>query len=206
MAEHPGWPATLSVGPVVLRPPRRRDAKQWSEVRLRNARWLEPWEPSAPSSWAHRNAPAAWRLVYANLNQNGRAGAALPFVVEYGNQLVGQVNVSNVIRGALRGANIGYWVDAAVAGRGITPTAVAMVIDHCFANAGLHRIEIDIRPENAPSLRVVAKLGLRREGYYERFLDIDGAWRDHLAFAVTADETAGTSLLARLATLARPPG
>jgi ribosomal-protein-alanine N-acetyltransferase len=206
MADHPGWPVTLSVGPVVLRPPQRRDAKQWSEVRLRNARWLQPWEPSAPSSWDVRNSPASWRVVHSNLKQNGRAGSALPFVVEYGNRLVGQVNVSNVVRGALRSANIGYWIDAAVAGRGITPTAVAMAIDHCFAHAGLHRIEIDIRPENAASLRVVAKLGLRQEGYYQRYLDIDGGWRDHLAFAVTADETAGTSLLGRLASLATPPG
>ena len=206
MADHPGWPATLSAGPVVLRPPRRRDGKQWSEVRLRNARWLQPWEPSAPSSWSLRNSPASWRAVYSNLNQNGRAGAALPFVIEYGNRLVGQVNVSNLVRGALRSANIGYWIDAAVAGRGITPTAVALVIDHCFAHAGLHRVEIDIRPENAASLRVVAKLGLRQEGYYQRFLDIDGGWRDHLAFAVTADETTGSSMLARLSTLATPPG
>jgi ribosomal-protein-alanine N-acetyltransferase len=89
-----------------------------------------------------------------------------------------------------------------VAGRGITPTAVALVIDHCFAVAGLHRVEIDIRPENGPSLRVVEKLGLRREGYYERFLDIDGGWRDHVAFAVTIEEQSGRSLLSRLDVLA----
>jgi ribosomal-protein-alanine N-acetyltransferase len=206
LVAHPGWPATLSAGPVVLRPPRRRDAKAWSEVRIRNARWLQPWEPTAPSSWALRNSPASWRTVVANLTKNGRSGAALPFVVEYGNRVVGQVNVSNVVHGALRSANIGYWIDSAVAGRGITPTAVAMAIDHCFANAGLHRVEIDIRPENAASLRVVAKLGLRQEGYYHRFLDIDGAWRDHVAFAVTAEETAASPLLSRLPTIAQPPG
>ena len=50
-----------------------------------------------------------------------------------------------------------------------------MVIDHCFTEVGLHRVEINIRPENAASLRVVEKLGLRREGFYERYLDIDGA-------------------------------
>jgi ribosomal-protein-alanine N-acetyltransferase len=133
-------------------------------------------------------------------------GTGLPFVVEYGNRLVGQVNVSNVARGALRSANIGYWVDSAVAGRSVIPTAVALVIDHCFANAGLHRIEIDIRPENEPSLRVVTKLGLRQEGYYARFLDIDGGWRDHVAFAVTVEETAGLGLLGRLQSIARPPG
>ena len=128
----------------------------------------------------------------------------LPFVVTYGGRLVGQVNASNVVHGVLRSCTIGYWVDSRVAGRGITPTAVALVIDHCFGPAGLHRVEIDIRPENAASLRVVEKLGLRREGYYERFLDIDGGWRDHVAFAITVEELAGRSLLSRLAAVPAP--
>ena len=60
---------------------------------------------------------------------------------------------------------------------------------------------------NAASLRVVEKLGLRREGFYERFLDIDGAWRDHVAFAVTVEELDGRSLLSRLPALPSPrPG
>ena len=58
-----------------------------------------------------------------------------------------------------------------------------MVIDHCFCAAGLHRIEIAIRPENTNSLRVVEKLGIREVGYAPRFLHIDGAWRDHRIYA-----------------------
>jgi ribosomal-protein-alanine N-acetyltransferase len=84
------------------------------------------------------------------------------------------------------------------------PTALALVIDHCFRAAGLHRVEIDIRPENVASLRVVEKLGLRREGYYERYLDIDGAWRDHIAFAVTVEELRGTTMLSRVRLPADP--
>ena len=90
------------------------------------------------------------------------------------------MNVSNIVHGVQRSCTVGYWVDGALAGRGIMPTALALVIDHCFTEVGLHRVEIDIRPENTASLRVVEKLGLRREGYYERYLDIDGAWRDHV--------------------------
>ena len=60
---------------------------------------------------------------------------------------------------------------------------------------GRHRVEVDIRPENGPSLRVVEKLGLRREGFYERFLDIDGGWRDHVAFAITVEELGGRSMV-----------
>jgi [ribosomal protein S5]-alanine N-acetyltransferase len=80
-----------------------------------------------------------------------------------------------------------------------------LVIDHCFTGVGLHRVEVDIRPENTASLRVVEKLGLRREGYYERFLDIDGAWRDHVAFAITIEELGGATLLSRLRSLPRMP-
>jgi ribosomal-protein-alanine N-acetyltransferase len=109
------------------------------------------------------------------------------------------------VHGALRSCTVGYWVDGAMAGRGIVPTSLALVIDHCFSAVGLHRVEVDIRPENAASLRVVEKLGLRREGYYERFLDIGGAWRDHVAFAVTVEELAGRTMLSRLQSLPTPP-
>ena len=63
-----------------------------------------------------------------------------------------------------------------------------MVIDHLFFEAGLHRVEIAIRPQNAPSLRVVAKLGLTEIGFAPRYLHIDGDWRDHRIFAVTREE------------------
>ena len=175
-------------------------------MRLRNERWLNRWEPSSPLPWADRHAPTAWASLCSALRKAGRAGTMMPFVITYGGRFAGQVNVSNVVYGVLRSATIGYWLDEELAGRGITPTAVALVIDHCLWTAGLHRIEIDIRPENAASLRVVEKLGLRREGYYERFLDIDNGWRDHVAFAITSEELNGRSLVSRLGAMPAPPG
>jgi [ribosomal protein S5]-alanine N-acetyltransferase len=206
VARHPGWPATLTAGPVQLRAPRLRDGRAWSEVRLRNEQWLAPWEPSAPQPWSERNSPAAWAPLNSALHKAARHGAMLPFVVLYGGRLVGQVNASNVVHGAQRSCTVGYWVDSAVAGRGITPTALALLIDHCFSAVGLHRVEVDIRPENAASLRVVEKLRLRREGFYERYLDINGGWRDHVAFAITVEETAAGTMLSRLPVLPPPPG
>ena len=200
------WPVELNAGPVSLRAPRLRDGAVWSAVRTRNRDWLQQWEPSSPLNWEDRHGRSAWPALCSALRKAGRAGTMYPFVITYGGRVVGQVNASNVVHGVLRSCTIGYWVDSAVAGRGITPTAVALLIDHCFGPAGLHRVEIDIRPENAASLRVVEKLTLRREGYYERFLDIDGAWRDHVAFAVTVEELGGRSMLSRLASVAAPPG
>jgi ribosomal-protein-alanine N-acetyltransferase len=205
MVAHPGWPVQLSAGPVALRAPRLRDGRVWSEVRMRNEMWLVRWEPSSPHSWSERHAMSAWPPLLSALRKAGRSGTMLPFVVTYGGRLVGQMNVSNVVHGVLRSCTVGYWIDKDVAGRGVAPTALALVIDHCLTEVGLHRVEVDIRPENAASLRVVEKLGLRREGYYERFLDIDGAWRDHISFAVTAEELRGATMLARLPRLPVPP-
>jgi len=112
----------------------------------------------------------------------------MPFAVTYEDRLVGQLTVANIVWGSACSATIGYWVDRAVAGRGVMPTAVALVTDHCFRTVGLHRIEINIRPENAASLRVVEKLGFRYEGVRVRLLHIHGSWADHRSFALTAEE------------------
>ena len=77
------------------------------------------------------------------------------------------------------------------------PRAVAMAIDHCFFTAGLHRVEIAIRPENTNSLRVVEKLGVREVGFAPCYLHIDGAWRDHRIYAITVEECAD-GMVARL--------
>ena len=76
----------------------------------------------------------------------------------------------------------------AFAGRGGTPTALALAMDQCFFGVGLHRVEATIRPENMASRRVVEKLGFREEGVRRRCLHIDGAWHDHICYALTVED------------------
>jgi ribosomal-protein-alanine N-acetyltransferase len=76
------------------------------------------------------------------------------------------------------------------------------VLDHLFEEVGLHRVEADVRPENAPSLAVVRKLGMVEEGRHRRYLFIDGAWRDHLCFALLREDVPSGVLRAYLATTA----
>jgi [ribosomal protein S5]-alanine N-acetyltransferase len=121
----------------------------------------------------------------------------MPFAIDVNGRFAGQITVNNIVRGSAQFASVGYWLDREFAGRGVMPVAVALVIDHCFTAAGLHRIEIAIRPENSNSLRVVEKLGLAEYGYAPRFLHIDGHWRDHRLYAVTTEECPG-GLLSRL--------
>ncbi len=189
-----GWPVVLTEGNVRLRPLRRTDAQVWLALRAQNASWLEPWDATSPVPVTGPR-PTFGQFV-RSLSAQARSGTTLPFAIEYAGELVGQLTVSSITYGSLRSGAIGYWVGRRVAGQGIAPTAVAMATDHCFFTLGLHRIEINIRPENGPSLRVVEKLGLRDEGLRERYLHIAGEWADHRTFAVTTEEVPD-GLLAR---------
>jgi [ribosomal protein S5]-alanine N-acetyltransferase len=200
---HPGWPARLGAlrvgaGTVELRPVQLRDGAAWSSIRIRDEQNLVHWEPSTPDGWARRNAQGEWPSRWWLLRTAARRGAALPFAITLDGRLVGQVMVGNVVREPLLSAYVGYWCEARVNGRGVTTAAVAMVVDHCFGAVGLHRLEATVRPENIGSLRVLTKLGFREEGLFRRYLDVDGAWRDHLCFALTAEELPPGGLAARL--------
>ncbi|MBO4164884.1 MULTISPECIES: GNAT family N-acetyltransferase [Micromonospora] len=192
----------LMDGPVVLRPYRRSDATAWSAVRRANRAWLAPWESHLPGSWDETNSPAAFRYVHADQRRSARSGEGMPFAVclrEDGQErLVGHLNVGNIVRRAFCSGYVGYWVDSRVAGRGVIPTAMALAVDHAFGPGGLHRVEVNIRPENKPSRRVVEKLGFREEAYHVRYMHIDGVWRDHIGYALTSEEVAAEGgLLAR---------
>ena len=189
------WPVELHHGPVGLRPLRQRDAGRWRELRIANRQWLEPWEATPPDP----SVPAlSYRRMVRQLTHEARAGRALPFAITSEGEMVGQLSVAGIAWGSLCSGHVGYWVSRHVAGRGIAPTAVALAGDYCLLTMGLHRLEVNIRPENAASLRVAAKLGLRDEGVRRHYLHIAGAWRDHRTFAVTREDVGPAGLLGRL--------
>ncbi|WP_445257411.1 GNAT family N-acetyltransferase [Nocardioides aurantiacus] len=180
---------------VRLRPITQADRHTWRRVRQANAGWLGPWDATAPASSGAQ--PRSFAAMVRAMRREARAGRQLPFVIELDGRFVGQLTVSNVLRGSAQFASVGYWVDEAYAGRGIVTRAVAMAVDHCFGPVGLHRVEVAIRPENHASLRVVEKLGFAQVGLAPRYLHIDGEWRDHRLFALTQEDVPG-GLLAQL--------
>lgn len=161
---------------------------------MRNESWLSPWEATPPGvtalplSWSDRQSLGVFTQMLRSLRRSARQGNSLPFAITVEGRLAGQLTVGNVVRGAFNNAYVGYWVDAEVAGRGVMPTALALAVDHCFGAVGLHRVEANIRPENVASRRVVDKLGFREEGLHRRYLAIDGAYRDHIGYAVTQED------------------
>ncbi|WP_441327436.1 GNAT family N-acetyltransferase [Kocuria sp.] len=181
----------MSWGDLLLRPMHLRDRAEWDAVRWHNRDWLAPWEGSQPEP--SERLPSFRRFVREQ-HRDARAGHCLPWLITERTatddtyRMVGQLTVSSIILGAFRSATVGYWVDGREAGRGITPMAVAMATDYCFHHRALHRMQINIRPENTASLRVVEKLGFREEGYAKDYLHIAGRWADHRCFALTAPE------------------
>lgn len=172
-----------------LRPLARKDAPRWEQLRNDNVAWLGPWESTRPPSGG---APSVgYRALTRDLIRQGRQGRAYPFVVTYDDLMVGQLTVTGITWASARWAQMGYWIDEKYAGRGIMTRAVAMAVDHCLLSAGLHRIEIAIRPENTASLRIVEKLRFTKIGLAPKYMHIDGMWRDHLLFAITIEQIPG---------------
>ena len=161
-----------------------RDSKPLEKLILGNREWLRPWEatnPGAPNSFDVRSQLRG--LLRQLDDQSG-----MPFVIEVQGVVQGQLNVANIMYGSVSSAVIGYWVSPEIAGRGVAPTSVALVTDYLMNQVGLHRVEIDVRPENTASLRVIEKLGFRYEGIKQRYIHINGDWRDHYIFALTVEE------------------
>ena len=174
----------LTHGDISLRIIRHRDAKTIERLVLSNREWLRPWEATNPHGPTSFDFKAQTRSLLRALESND----GIPFVILYKNEIVGQLNVANILHGSVSSCVIGYWIAPEVAGLGITPTAVALAMDYMFKVVGIHRVEIDIRPENEASIRVVEKLGLRYEGLKENYIHINNDWRDHYVFALTSDE------------------
>jgi ribosomal-protein-alanine N-acetyltransferase len=182
-----------------------RDGPAWVESRTRNVEWLREWEASPPDGLPTvPTSLATFVAMTRRLRRDARMGLGLAFVVELDGGFAGQLNVGGLTRGSLHSAHLGYWIDQRYAGRGVMPTAVALVTDHCFGPVGLHRVEVNIRPENAASRRVVEKLGFRDEGVRRRFLHIAGEWRDHSAYALVREDVPGGLLLRWRATRPEP--
>ena len=177
------WPIVIKNNELILRPLQFRDVRKWNRVRAENRNWLSPWEATIPSISQENIAelPTFFGMV-RSLQHEARHGRSFSFAIWKDQNLIGQVSLSGVIYGAMRGGHIGYWIDRNYANRGYTTIAVEMLTEYAFNELNLHRIEINLRPENAASRKVAEKAGYILEGERPRYLHIDGQWRDHLVF------------------------
>jgi ribosomal-protein-alanine N-acetyltransferase len=165
------------------------DFESWREVRQRNAEWLTKWEPQRtagqPDTTKDRDAFAIRCSARQRERQLGTG---------YGNGIFvdgtfcGEINLNSVQRGPFQSAYIGYWIDEKWAGQSLVPEALVVMVRFAFDELRLHRVQVSIIPRNHNSRRVVEKLGIRNEGVAVRYLEINGAWEDHVRYAITVEE------------------
>ena len=166
------------------------DYAAWLEVRNRCRDWLVPWEPRSKGTPLPAEDQASFSARCAMRERERQLGSGFGFGVFYEGRFTGEVTLSSIQRGPFQNGAIGYWIDQDVAGLGLTPEAVVVVLQFAFETLRLHRVEVAIIPRNMSSRRVVDKLRLRNEGTALGFLEINGQWEDHVRYAMTTDEWA----------------
>ncbi|GIE79831.1 ribosomal-protein-alanine N-acetyltransferase [Actinoplanes philippinensis] len=157
------------------------DAAEMAALLQANREHLAPWDPLREESYY--TTEGQWQIISDSL----RAGNALPHAIVQGGRIVGRVNLSNVVHGAFQSANLGYWLDASVVGRGVASAAVAAVAEAAFLTYGLHRLEAGTLLHNVRSQRVLERNGFVRFGMAPRYLKIAGDWQDHYLFQLLSE-------------------
>lgn len=174
---------------VLLRPLVAADFTAWREVRRRNHDWLTRWEPRrVPGQLDVVEDLSGFTARCAARDRERHGGQGVAFGVFIEGSFAGEMNVNSIQRGPFQNAYVGYWIDEARAGQGYTPEALVVAMRFAFDELALHRLQIAIIPRNRASRRVIEKIGLRSEGVAQRYLEIDGAWEDHIRYAITAEE------------------
>ena len=185
---HPESTTTRSTSPesssrplpaVALRAPVAEDRDAFIAAMKSSAELHRPWVTppvSAPEfdAWLTRSARADFD---ANLATRVTDGA-----------IVGYFNISQIIRGPLQSAFLGYGGVAEWSGAGYMTAALGLVVERAFADLSLHRLEANVQPANAASIALVERCGFVREGFSEKYLKIGGHWRDHARFAIRAEQ------------------
>ncbi|GAA1728608.1 ribosomal protein S5-alanine N-acetyltransferase [Isoptericola hypogeus] len=164
---------------VTLRLLHRDDGTALADAYDRNREHLEPWEPARPVTFYAAEYHA--RQVPVQLLEHS-SGRSVPLVMERDGEIVGRVNLSDIVRGSFCSAHLGYWVDGRLAGRGLMTAAVEAACAHARDELGLHRVQAATLLHNEASQRVLARTAFERIGTAPRYLKIAGQWQDHALF------------------------
>jgi ribosomal-protein-alanine N-acetyltransferase len=161
-----------------LRPLSTDDAAALAAAADRNRAHLRPWEPSRPESFF---TEAGQREVVDGRLRQVELGLFDCWVLWHGTEVVGAANLQNIVRGAMLGADLGYWVDHAHLRRGLGVAIVEHLVQRGH-DLGLHRLGASTMVANVPSQSVLLRCGFEEIGRIPSFLYLDGDWRDSILF------------------------
>jgi ribosomal-protein-alanine N-acetyltransferase len=172
---------------LYLRPATPGDFSSWTRLRAASRAFLEPWEPTWPDDDLTQ---AAFRRRLRRQDEDIARDEAYAFLIfdQTSDELLGGITLGGIRRGVSQSGTLGYWMGAPHAGKRRMTRAVAATVEFSFAKLRLHRVEAACIPDNAPSIALLERNGFQREGYAREYLKIDGAWRDHILFALVESD------------------
>jgi [ribosomal protein S5]-alanine N-acetyltransferase len=157
-----------------IRELRAEDAPALADAYRRNREHLAPWDPARNESFYTDEGQAA---AMVGQLASARQGLGVLWVLERDGRIVGRMNLNNIVRGVLRSASLGYWVDAEHQRRGLASGAVGFACEQA-RERGLHRVEAGTLLHNEASQRVLDRCGFELFGIAPKHLFIDGSWQD----------------------------
>jgi ribosomal-protein-alanine N-acetyltransferase len=172
---------------LFMRMPSLGDYPAWARLRAESRAFLTPWEPTWPADDLTRTA---FRRRIRRYHAEVREDRAYPFFIfrQSDYVLLGGITLSNVTRGMTQTATIGYWMGERFANRGHMSAAVSALSPFAFTALRLHRLEAACLPHNRASMRLLEKVGFRREGLARGLVCINGRWQDHIVFALLSED------------------
>lgn len=168
---------------VHLRVPVMADFADWVALRTASRTFLTPWEPL----WPHDDLTrSSFRYRIKRYHRDVRDDVSYPFFIfsRDDDTLLGGITISNVRRGVAQTGSVGYWIGEPHARQGYMTDALRALVAYAFGDLNLNRLEAACLPGNEPSIRLLQACGFCQEGLAREYLKINGAWRDHLLFAL----------------------
>ena len=189
-----GKPKSVSLFPeislrgfrIFMRPPALSDWQAWADIRGRNKDHIQPFDPRWPAK------PFTYELFERRVHRQAREwdlGSSNAFLIfkNEDNSMIGGMNINNICRGAAQYASLGYWIDKDHEGQGYMAEALRMTLQYCFEDLNLHRVNASCLPHNIRSKNTLFKAGFKKEGFAEKYLQIDGKWQDHELFGLPVE-------------------
>ncbi|MCB1025204.1 MAG: GNAT family N-acetyltransferase [Acidobacteria bacterium] len=164
---------------LTLRPPEAKDSGEFIEMTRSSAKFHKglvtpPGDQRAFTDYIKRSRNGSDRCFLILRNEDQR--------------IAGAINLSQIFYGGFKNAYLGYYLFEQFAGRGMMKEAIGLVLHFAFLDLKLHRLEANIQPHNAASIRLVEKCGFTNEGYSRNYLKIGGRWRDHMRWAIIKED------------------
>ena len=181
------FPKTELIGDrIMMRPPALSDWQDWAAVRENNFDHIQPFDPKWPKDAYTQDLFK--RRTYRQSREwaLGRANAFLIFTKDH-RRLIGGMNINNICRGSAQFASIGYWIDKEFEGQGYMAEAIRLTLHYCFEVLLLHRVNASCLPHNERSQKTLLNAGFKKEGFAEKYLQINGVWEDHELYGLCVE-------------------